>query len=162
MPLAGSQILAPQNRPGGRWVDSMYSRTMSATFKDPEDLKLKIMKVQFFPENENENEDEEIEEVLLPFDEDEYFDINSDDELFTPSSDFYYDRVKKTNPFDSDLEAAVEKPRPTTPGLGTGRLSARQRMGRKINYPGGSTQKLNFKQLRKLIRAEVKNNIRKK
>ena len=159
MPVTGGQALAPQNRSGGRWVDSMYSRFMSTTFKDPEDLKLKIMRVEFFPENEEENEsEEEIDETLLPFDEDEYFDINSDDELFIPSHDFYYDRVKKISPFRSDLDVAIKKPRPTTPGLGTGRLSARQRGGRKSNYPGGPSQKLSLKQLRKLIRSEVKNN----
>tara|TARA_Y100000034_G_scaffold44266_3_gene54210 strand:+ start:1943 stop:2515 length:573 start_codon:yes stop_codon:yes gene_type:complete len=170
--------------PGGRSVDSMFSRRQSATWKDPQDLKTRVKSFDF---NDEEDEDEgsvstmeldklfvewaqhilsekdNTDEGLLPFKVSAYFDINSDEEDFVPDVDFYLanTRLRGQNNTQSDYEKAVLHQRPTTPGLGTGRATGRTRSDfSQANvdhtYPG-KPRKMSYKDLRDLIKTEMKN-----
>lgn len=103
-------------------------------------------------------------ETHLPFDDDEYYDINTHDEYFSPDTNFYTTRTRLRNyRAKTDYEAVSKNPRPTTPGLGTGRATARNRTNFaqtsfpiSNKYPGGNIKKMSFKDLRKLVSQEHK------
>ena len=172
MPISGPGHFSPVNRRGGRWVDSYYNRFVSKTRKDPKDLKLNLKKF-YFLDVEEEQSPESIQRILpageagaagslWPEEELEDEDTDNttgekDDEFFVPDDEFIYSRVKKVRP-KTDYEASITSPRPTTQGLGTGRLSARQRFSSgpyNNNYPAGNISEKSEKELRKLIKYEI-------
>ena len=120
--------------------------------------------VEEFLEMVKVNVESGINETRLPFDDDEYFDIHTHDEYFSPDTNFYFTNTKLRNyRAKTDYEAVSKNPRPTTPGLGTGRATARNRTNFaqtsfpiSNKYPGGNIRKLSFKDLRKLISQENK------
>ena len=176
MPISGPSHFSPLNRRGGRSVDSDYNRFMSKTRKDPRDLELTLKKF-YFLDAEEEQSPESIQRILpageigkaseltpeedvaeketdsitdkLDSQEDEYFNLNDKEKMI------YFATAGQP-----DYKIARYKPRISTAGLGTGRLSARQRFlsGPYNNsYPGGNIKEQFRKELQKLIRYEIIN-----
>ena len=148
MPIAGAPYVSAQMRKGGLKADSQFSSRMGTTFKDKRDLKLRINPFHF------DNDDDELDEVALPFDDDEYFDINAENELFEPDNDFYNAYIKRRSGYEpkTDYQAKVSN----QSAHSGGRMSARQRSSANTQnpYPGGP-KKMSFRDLRSLIKNEV-------
>ena len=106
---------------------------------------------------------EPFDEVKLPFKLKQYFDMNNDedeDEIldrYTASQVDYGSntRLNRTKA-KTDYEASVKKPPITTAGLGTGRVTARNRSGPGAKWPGAPGVKYSHSKLRDLIRCERK------
>jgi len=101
-------------------------------------------------------------EGLLPFKDSTYYDINSDEDDFIPDVDFYLanTRLRGQDSSQTDYEKQVLHQRPTTAGLGYGRATGRTRSdfsqsNADHSWPG-KPKKMSYKDLRDLIKTEVK------